>query len=260
MQALGGVAAAPRAWDAREWAAAVHAQGMIAQGLGHHTVRGMMPQTFNGITPRAAAQAYFTGLAQGGARVDGRRDNSASRQELVGIAEFGAWLHHLPPEWGRSLHTAVPEDIIAYMESHWVRNHGRTIVGGDTTPVASASGAKGHLLDLEHYFAALGRAGDWDPATLRGNPCRSHQVITWRRGYKRGQWTAGVRPIAATPATAAHISQLTAPAAGNTAIAARQTASAPGSVQHAMRLRDDGLVFYLHEAGQRAGEVRMRPA
>ena len=90
MQALWGAAAAPRACNAREWAAAVHTQGMIAQGLGHRTVHGMMPQTFNGITPHAAAQAYFAGLAQGGARIDGRRDNNASRQELVGIAEFGA--------------------------------------------------------------------------------------------------------------------------------------------------------------------------
>ena len=234
----------------------MHTQGMIAQGLGHRTVHGMMPQTFNGITPHAAAQAYFAGLAQGGARIDGRRDNNASRQELVGIAEFGAWLQHLPPEWGRNLHTAVPEDIVAYMESHWVRNHGRTVVGNDTSPVASASGAKGHLLGLEHYFAALGRAGDWNPATLSGNPCRSHQVITWRRGYKRGQWMAGVRPVAATPATAVHILQLTAPATAAKVAATRKAAPATGSVQNAMRVRDDGLVFYLHEAGQRAGEVR----
>lgn len=256
MLALGQSNAAPRTWNARQWAALVHAQGLTAQGLGHRTVHGMMPQTFNDITPHAAAQAYFAGLAQGGARIDGRRDNNASRQELVGIAEFGAWLQHLPLEWGRTLYTAVPEDIVAYMESHWVRNHGRTVVGNDPTLMASASGAKGHLLGLEHYFAALGRVGNWNPATLSGNPCRSHQVITWRRGYKRGQWIAGVRPVAATPATATHIQQLTAPAAASKAATAPGPPPAEGSVQHAMRVRDDGLVFYLHEAGQRAGEVR----
>ena len=232
-----------------QWAAAVHAQGLMAQGLGHSAIHGALPQTFINISPSDAARAYHTGLAQGGVRIDGRRDSSASRQELAGIAELTAWLAHLPREWGRDVYTVVPEDLVAYMESHWVVRHGRTYVGDNPDPVASASGAKGHLLNVEHYFNALGRVGKWDPTTLRGNPCRSHLVVSWRRGYKRNQWLAGVRPVAATPVTRAHVPLLT------------QTGDAPanqrptGSVQHATRIRDDALIYYLHEAGQRAGEV-----
>lgn len=232
-----------------QWAAAVHAQGLAVQGLGHSAVYGAMPQTFATIPSTDAARAYHTGLAQGGARIDGRRSNSASRQELAGVAELCAWLAHLPREWGRNAYTVVPEDLVAYMESHWVTNHGRTHVGDSPGPMASASGAKGHLLNLEHYFSALGRVGEWNPTTLNGNPCRSHLVISWRRGYKRSQWLAGVRPIAATPVTHAHIPLLTSGNQPST------ESPPPGSVQHATRVRDDALIFYLHEAGQRAGEV-----
>jgi hypothetical protein len=145
------------------------------------------------ITASEAAQAYYAGLDQGGARVDFRRDDGASRQELVVVAEFGAWLQHLPIWWDRNLYTAVPEDIVSYVESHWVHHHGRTYVGDASEPVASASGAKHVLLDLEHYFAALGRSGDWNVSLLSGNPCRSFVVKQWLRGYKRFQRVAGVR-------------------------------------------------------------------
>ena len=183
------------------WASEVRSRGLVAQGLGYNNVCNVMPKTFNHITPAAAAQAYYAGLDQGGARVDSRRDDGASRQELVAVAEFGAWLQHLPAWWGRNLCTVVPEDMVAFMESHWVHHHGRTFVGDDPAPVASASGAKGVLLDLEHYFAALGRSGEWNVALLGGNPCRSFVVKQWCRGYKRNQRVAGVCPVAATPRT-----------------------------------------------------------
>lgn len=246
-----------------EWATSAQAMGLVAQGLGLDTIRGVMPHAFTSIGPAAAADAYTVGLLRGGARVDKRRDSGASRGELLLVAEFDAWLRHLPACWGRNLCTAVPEDIIAFMESHWVLHHGRTYVGQCPTPTASHSGAKGALLDLEHYFNALGRTGDWDTAFLSGNPCRSNFVQTWRKGYKRELWVAGVRPIAATPATGAHIGMLTtaAPHVAAPKVPRRGPAAcgapSPGSVQHAMHLRDDTLLFYLNEAGQRAGEVRL---
>ena len=112
--------------------------------------------------------------------------------------------------------------------------------------------AKHVLLDLEHYFAALGRSGDWNVSLLSGNPCRSFMVKQWLRGYKRFQRVAGVRAVAATPATGVHVGMMTSPAAK-----AGGRVPLPGSVQQATERRDDSLLFYLNEAGQRAGEVRV---
>ena len=248
---------------AAEWASGVHAQGLAALGLSPGAVQAAWPQaSFQYATPHAAATAYLQGLTRGGARAEARRTAGAGRSELVAVAEFSAWLAALPPWWGRSAATAVPEDVVAYFECHWVTRHGRTYVGDSTDPVASASGVKGALLHLEHYFSALGRVGDWNPATLTGKPCRSHYVVNWRHGYKQEQLRAGVRPVAATPASDAQIGRMTQapPSPPPHAPTARARRRPPAScVTDALRCRDDCLLYYLNEGGQRGGEVRRLP-
>ena len=248
---LGGVAPPPEV----AWAARVQTLGLQAQGLGPAAVSAVGATLRIPIqSPSNAAAAYASGLARGGRRVDARRDPTASRQELVCVAEFCEWLGSLPYEWGRNAHTAVPEDIVAFFEAHWVALHGRTGQARE----ASASGVKGALLHLEHYFDALGRTGDWRPHSLTGNPCRSPPVRGWLKGYKREQWKDGVRPVAATPMSH-EAAQLMVSTAGNSralapAAAARPRAPPAPEVVAAVEARDRTMVLYLHETGQRARE------
>ena len=182
------------------WAAGMHAMGLGARGI---TLPGAASQgpaqypQFHYHSAADAAAAYADGAARAGRRVEARRGDGAARQELVVVHEFAAWLLCLPSFWGRSLATAVPEDVTSFFEAHWVKHHGRTLVGDAVDPVASYSGTKGALLHLEHYFDAIGRSGPWQPPA--GNPCRGEHVINWRLGYERTLWRAGVRPVAAWP-------------------------------------------------------------
>lgn len=249
---------------AAAWAAGVHAQGLAALGLGPRSVAGAGAQTpFPALTPQAAAATYTRGLALGGARAEARRTTSAGRAELACVGEFCAWLSALPLAWGRNAATAVPEDVVVFFETHWVAAHGRTYVGDATRPVASASGVKGALLHLEHYFTAIGRVGNWDPASLTGNPCRSAYVTNWRLGYRTEQWQAGVRPVAATPASDHQIGLMTrrlpsSPTTPADSAPRSRTRRPPDPrIVRAVRCRDDCLLYYVNEGGPRGGEVRL---
>jgi hypothetical protein len=245
------------------WAEGVTALSLEAQGLGPAALAAAGSPLISPSTPSAAAAAYLSGLARGGQRADARRSSAASRQEFVVVSEFSAWLRQLPPSWGRCSATVVPGDLVAYFESHWVGLHGRTLVGPSTDPVASASGVKGALLCLEHYFNAIGRSGDWFPP-YGGNPCRSPQVRDWLAGYRREHWVDGVRPTAATPMTHAMVELMVTIPVG-TVIGGADTAPPPGRAQRPRKLpspevreahhrRDCAMVHYLFESGQRAGE------
>ena len=232
-------------------------RGDVLMGASTH-VPSVYPSTAH------AAAGYFAASTSGGRRIASRRAPGSSRQELVCVAEFGSWLNELPPSWGRSLGTAVPEDIISYMDGHWVHRHGRTLAGDSSTPTSSFSGAKGCLLHLEHYFDLIGRSGEWQPFSGLGNPCRSVYVRLWRCGYERHLWGEGVRPHAALPALRSDIDALV-PALLATDEVPTVDADLESSderraaVAHAIRQRNAALVLYNHASSQRGGEgARLR--
>ena len=248
------------------WASAVRSYGAGAQGFGPASTPCVVPASAHFLTPigaTAAAAEYFAGLKSASERIAMRHNSNTCRQEHVFIGEFADWLGRLPPAWGRSLDTIVPEGILAFMDGYWVRHHGRTVVPSDDSLRSSYSGAKGALLHLEHYLELIGRGGEWDPPSGRGDPCRSFLVRQWRPAYERTLWRAGVRPVAATPLMAGDAARLAAacvasptslevvPHGGATCVSLRRAA-----VTHAVRTRNAMMVHYNHESGQRGGEVR----
>ena len=256
-------ALAPGAFSPGTWARAVHEFGQAAQGLGGAALSGAGSQlrpVYACVTEAAAG--YAEGLASACSRIVNRRSPGASRQELVCIAEFQSWLGELPPHWGRSLATAVPEDILSYMDGHWVHKHGRTVVKDVDHCMSSFTGAKGALLHLEHYFEVAGRSGEWQPFTGVGNPCRSSQVRSWRVGYERFLWGSGVEPAAAVPAkqadTLALASSCFAAGAGAPHVSdtTTDTAAHRAAVAYAVQLRNAMVMHYDYASSQRGGEVR----
>ena len=122
------------------WAEGVTALSLEAQGMGPAALEAAGSTLIPSSTPSSAAAAYMDGLARGGQRTDARRSVAAARHEFIVTAEFCAWLKQLPHSWGRSAATAVPQDVVAYFESHWAARHGRTLVGASVDAVASFPG------------------------------------------------------------------------------------------------------------------------
>ena len=259
----GWAAGVPASPPSAGWAAASAHMFNDMQGMGPQHLMGMtfsFPRQGGG--PEAAALSYISGLRCGADRTASRRDHTANRSELVHVAEFSAWLAELPPHWGRSIATSTPEDIIAFMESHWLWSHGQTHVNWSPTAVASFTGVKGCLLDFEHHLDSIGREGEWNTTLGTGNPCRSSRVRLWRRSYERSMWRGGARPVAAYPVTRREVDMLVTPAgttAGPASLPPQPAQAPPSAVRLALAARNDAVITYNHDSSQRGGEgARLR--
>ena len=96
--------------------------------------------------------------------------------------ELADWMHSMHAATGRTMVTAIPEDILVYFIHHWLPNHaGSTTAAGELIAApGSLSGTKSHLAT---EFELLGCTGDWDSATQQGNPMHSTQVRNTLKGY-----------------------------------------------------------------------------
>eukprot|EP00798_Chlamydomonas_sp_ICE-L_P029115 gene29115-biopygen32986 len=124
--------------------------------------------------------------------------STLAKRYAVGQA-LEAWLARLPPPFPQSLLAACPEDVLCFMQQHWVLHHGRSVVAGVDHPVASPQGVAGSLSHLSTLFDTLGRSGPYNALTSTGNPCDSPAVRAYKRGYQQILWQAGYQEVAAVP-------------------------------------------------------------
>jgi hypothetical protein len=130
----------------------------------------------------------------------GRYDEKGQMVCLVIQREWLDYLKTLPKIMARDVHTAIPADVITYMEGHWVPTHGRThLPNGDVVP--SFSYLKNCLTFLRRLFDDVMRQGDWNAQQFTGNPCASEKVSKYRSGYERMLWRAGIQTNAAAVLT-----------------------------------------------------------
>ena len=101
---------------------------------------------------------------------------------------------------GRTMLTAIPEDILVYLTQHWLPNHAGSSTAGRELVAApdSLSGIKSHLAT---EYELLGRIGNWDPATQTGNPMHSMQVRNMLKGYANHATELGYQKRGAVPLT-----------------------------------------------------------
>ena len=146
------------------------------------------------------------------------------------------WLQTVNATGSKTLQTVIPEDMLVHFTQHWLPNHAgsATKTGEHIAAPSSLAGIKSHLAT---EFELLGRTGDWDPATQRGNPMHSMQIRGMLRGYSNHAAKAGYEKKGAVPLTEAEMLLLLSSMYN-------KFNSNTGSTQQLIRLQD-GLPFSL---------------
>jgi hypothetical protein len=101
-----------------------------------------------------------------------------------------------------------PEELLCFLETHWVHTHVGSQLPGSDTLVASPSGVDGVISHLSSLFDSLGRSGPYDDTTNGGNPCLSTPIQKYRHGYHQMLWAAGYQESYVVPLTQAKVEAL----------------------------------------------------
>jgi hypothetical protein len=89
---------------------------------------------------------------------------------------------------------ARPEDVRAFMETRVVRQRGRTLVPGCDEPVASLSGVKSAVAQLDGFYVHLDVCAPWGTYGV-ANPVRSDSVREWIDAYDEDLYKSGYEPL-----------------------------------------------------------------
>ena len=116
------------------------------------------------------------------------------------VRELADWMHSMHAATGRTVLTAIPEDMVVYFMQHWLRNHaGSATTAGEL--IAAPGSLSGTKSQLATEFELLGRTVNWDPATQQGNPLHSMQVKNMLKGYANHATELGYQKKGAVPLT-----------------------------------------------------------
>ena len=95
------------------------------------------------------------------------------------MKELASWLGTIG---SRTIHSAIPKDILVYMTQYWLPNHaGSSTTAGEL--VAAPSSLAGLKSRLAMEFELLGCIEDWDAVAQSGNPMHSIQIRTMLTSY-----------------------------------------------------------------------------
>ena len=167
------------------------------------------------------------------------------------VTELCSWLHTIQAADSKTIQNASPEDLLVFFMQHWLPNHAGSLTANDEHIAApgSLSAVKSHLAtELE----LLGRCGEWDPISLKGNPMHSNQIRNMLKGYSNHATELGYQKKGAVPLSEAEMTQLLS------SMAQRYDGSADH--EQLLLLRDGLLFSMLWQTcfrGSNAGAVRL---
>lgn len=147
-----------------------------------------------------ATALYQQGMLSAAARDSARWEAETIRKRMKVAQEFGSFLSVLPGQWGLTMETAGPIDVIVFSETVWAHHHKGSWLP-DGSRVASPSGHNSMLSMLSTTFIQLGRCGPWDNATGQGNPIDSAEVSAHRAAYRADLIKRGYQEGSAVPMT-----------------------------------------------------------
>ena len=153
------------------------------------------------LAPAAANQLYATSLGAAATVIShSNADETVGRRLCIGL-EFQTWLGTLPSSSGFpvTLQTSRPEELLVFMQGHFILAHAGSTVPGLGHRVASPQGVSCALSHLSTLFEGLGRRGPYDPVHGTGNPCDCDEITRYKRGYRRDMWEAGYQESSAVP-------------------------------------------------------------
>ena len=146
------------------------------------------PESETGIVDTSTCQAtYLPGLNQAQHLQAHSVAPKTLKQRHHNARELADWLHST--NTGRTLQTCLPEDFLVYLTTHWLPNHAGSATN-TSLKIAAPNSLAGVRSSLSTEFEQLGRNGDWNADTLKGNPMLSNQLRRMTKGY-----TAVVRNV-----------------------------------------------------------------
>ena len=191
----------------------------------------------------AAANLYTRSLTAAATTISHANVDSTVQRRLAVSRELQLWLGQLPHGYPKDLATCRPEEILVFMESHFIRSHvGSRGVGQPLT--ASPSGVSTTLSHLSTTFVGLGRHGPYDRHTGKGNPCESAEITRYKQGYQRDMVSSGYQETSAVPSTLLKVEAVVTHLTGNI------QASQPSLVNICTE-RDALLILYCWDSGMR---------
>jgi hypothetical protein len=114
------------------------------------------------LSPAQVFEEYSNSLARVAA-AEAEAAHPGSRAAAAAVAQdFLSWLGPRSTARHVSLATCTPEDIVVFFESHWLREHGSTLLS-DGEVHAAPSYLSTSISHLSGMFKVLGRVGAYDP-------------------------------------------------------------------------------------------------
>jgi hypothetical protein len=227
--------------------------GLAVQQLLQHTLVPQLQQPAPLASPVAPMSQqpslYLAALARGQAIMARNWQPATNKQRDTAWAEFDSWSVTQLSKPGQYCN---PNDIVVYLESSYLRQHGRqTAADGSSCPAPSTVAST--VAHLSTRFQQFGRRGPWDWVTCSGNPCDSMEMKTFKGGYANDMQDQGFAPTAAKPITEAKLQQLVQQLAAEAAAAQQQ----PSQAWHVAALlwRDACIAQYLWDSKRRPAEL-----
>ena len=216
------------------------------------TSSSMVPATGTPLGVAAAHQMYERGVLNAVSLSRGRLSvTTLGRRDEVATSLYRHFLS-LPADWGITVYTAQPTDVLVFVSQVWIPKHGRTrLLTGATHPAAST--CRGMWAALSYLFRSHGRAGEWSLIAPWNNPCESQVVQDYRAGIVSHLVSNEVRPVAAHPLSLDKLRRILDTLDAR-AVKLQGAAQAYNRIRWLLCVRDAALFIYLYHSIQRGGE------
>lgn len=141
-------------------------------------------------------QGYLQAL-QAGAAIQAMCVQPATQQHRdKAVVELQQWLQK--GYTGRDLQQCIPEDIVVYLTSWWIEQHGGC-TAHDGSKFAAPVSLEALLSHLAIELEKQGCCGEYDVDSHTGNPIRSGQLRRFKQGYRRFAEQQGYKQKSARP-------------------------------------------------------------
>lgn len=221
-------------WQQQRGGLPAFGAGLIGAGL------GLMQQQ---------PSLYMAALERGHAIMAHNWQTATNKQRDTAWAQFDHWSWQQLGKPGQYCH---PNDIVVYLESCFLHQHGRQ-TAADGTSCPAPSTVSSTVAHLSTRLQQLGCRGPWDWVTCSGNPCNSMEVRTFKGGYSNEMQELGFSPTAAKPLSEDKLQQLVQCLAAEAA-EAQQRADQPWYVA-VLLWRDACITQYLWDSKRRPAEL-----
>jgi hypothetical protein len=192
---------------------------------------------------------YQAALARGHDIMAHNWQAATNKQRDTAWAQFDSWSWD---QLGMPGVYCTPNDLVVYLESSFLRQHGRQVAAdGSSCPAPGTLAST--VAHLSTRFQQLGCRGPWDWGTCRGNPCNSMEIRTFKGGYANEMQDQGFAPTAAKPISEAKLQQLVQQLVQE-ATATQQQPNQPWYIA-ALLWRDACIAQYLWDSKRRPAEL-----